>query len=416
MINLKLQLPRLGKIRLGEKQEAQGGKEYPAALSHFGISEFPEIVKVYGETPTSLRIVFPSNDMELICPTYYKLYGQSQGLKCRGDGERAIRLSDNFDFEEIDCPSPQYCEHGKGCKMIMNLQFILPEVKGIGVWQIDTSSFHSIRNIQSMIVLLKNSLGRVANVPLQLVLEPKEVNPTIVGKDGKEMKIKKTVYVLNLKLNASFNELQKYQQKLTEKYVLQPPNEERPYDLFPNATKEEEKNANNNKNDVSDIGKNSRELIKKAVKLGLDRSCYKRYIYDKFGIKSLKELSLDNLSDCFLLLMKCESDKSMLERFKLHLEQFSTRGKKNEQNNNIMKKELISWTIQIVKDMLGGNELDAMRLLELFNAYDDPIAFQKEMKKLVDKKDINIKQFISELEEEKRNGKKANNKNNSEIE
>jgi len=76
------------------------------------------------------------------------------------------------------------------CREVMNLQFLLPEVPGLGVWQIDTGSINSIRNINSASQLIKAVTGRISMIPLLLTLEKQEVQ----GADGK----KKTVHVMNL--------------------------------------------------------------------------------------------------------------------------------------------------------------------------------------------------------------------------
>ena len=71
---------------------------------------------------------------------------------------------------------------------MMNFQFLMPDVEGYGVWQMDTGSYHGITGIYDSLAYLK-LFGDVAGVPLRLTLEPKEVSP-----DGR----KKTVHVLRL--------------------------------------------------------------------------------------------------------------------------------------------------------------------------------------------------------------------------
>lgn len=82
-------LPRLGKIRLGIKQRSRSGQEHPVELGYF-VSP-PEVQKVYGEQPKELLIMFPVEDVTQIFPQAYKWYGANAGLKCKGDGETAIR-------------------------------------------------------------------------------------------------------------------------------------------------------------------------------------------------------------------------------------------------------------------------------------------------------------------------------------
>ena len=71
---------------------------------------------------------------------------------------------------------------------MMNFQFLMPDVEGYGVWQMDTGSYHGITGIYDSLAYLK-LFGDVAGVPLRLTLEPKEVSP-----DGR----KKTVHVPRL--------------------------------------------------------------------------------------------------------------------------------------------------------------------------------------------------------------------------
>jgi hypothetical protein len=95
---------------------------------------------------------------------------------------------------------PDYISKPQLCKEVMNLQFIMPDVPGLGVWQIDTSSINSIRNINSVASLIREIYKRIAFIPLVLTLEPTEViNPD----DGK----KKTVRVLNLRVRGTMREL-----------------------------------------------------------------------------------------------------------------------------------------------------------------------------------------------------------------
>jgi hypothetical protein len=70
--------------------------------------------------------------------------------------------------------------------------FLLPEVEGIGVWELDTTSYYGSQNLLGSINLIRHvTRGKIAMIPLTLRIIPQVVNP-----DGKT----KTVYVLDLKL------------------------------------------------------------------------------------------------------------------------------------------------------------------------------------------------------------------------
>lgn len=65
---------RSGIIRLGYKKETQNGKQYPVEAPHFVLTDAPELKEFYGEEPTSLDIVFTSNDIDQIARTYLQMY------------------------------------------------------------------------------------------------------------------------------------------------------------------------------------------------------------------------------------------------------------------------------------------------------------------------------------------------------
>lgn len=211
--------PRLGKIHLGvkkirpeDKKTGRKETEYPAATDYFVCP--PEVQEVFGEKPIQLRIMFPAEDPEKFAPQWYKRWSSMRGLTCKGDGEVCIRLVDkktgevaHRDSQDVenreglpcqgeDCPEYET----KACRRVMHLMFLLPEVPGLGVWQIDTSSFYSITAINSGVEMIKGAIpgNRIAMIPLLLSLMPQEVAP-----NGK----KKTVHVLRLDIAVSLAEL-----------------------------------------------------------------------------------------------------------------------------------------------------------------------------------------------------------------
>jgi len=206
-------LPRLGKIRLGIKKVSPRTKrEYPSATDYFVCP--PEVQTIYGEKPKRLDVIIPLEDEEIWASQYYRQYSKSRGLVCKGDGETSRRMVDmetgdiagrdtnGITWQEggacagMECPDYK----AKACQEVMNLQFLLPKVPGLGVWQIDTGSINSIRNINNCATMIRAMCGRVSWIPLLLTLEPTEVvNPD----DGK----KKTVYCMSLRYERSAESL-----------------------------------------------------------------------------------------------------------------------------------------------------------------------------------------------------------------
>ncbi len=178
-----LRMPRLGKIPLGVKKLTAKGVEYPTATDYFVCPD--EVKKVHGDKPRRLPIMIPTEDEEYWASQYYRAYSQTRGLTCKGNGEKARRMIDTqthnipgkntigVAWEEINCQGRE-CDtyKSKKCSEVMCLQFMLPDVPGVGVWQVDTGSINSIKNINSEAALIKGLCGHISMLPLLLTLEP----------------------------------------------------------------------------------------------------------------------------------------------------------------------------------------------------------------------------------------------------
>ena len=190
-------LPRLGAIRIGEKVAMAGGKTRPQALDHFDFGEealrdFPAIADIYADPetgaiePKALDVLLPSEDIGECFPQAYMLYGAGDRLKCKGNGERAIELvcsecgklrcghktAERVEHERA-CP----CEalDGGGCKPVGRLQVVLYRVTWCGVFQIRTSSWNSLRDLNSGIDAIRDQCGRLAWIPLKVHLVEQSV-------------------------------------------------------------------------------------------------------------------------------------------------------------------------------------------------------------------------------------------------
>lgn len=231
-----IRLPRLGKIRLGVKIENAEGIPYPSPTDYFVCPD--EVKKVFGEKPSELRIMFPTDDESQWASQYLRCYSETGNLICRGDGETALAKVETINREtssrdeviskllEMPC-NPDRCPcHQQGyCRRVMNLQFLLPDCPGFGVYQLDTSSFYSIVNVNSSLELIRGICGRLAMIPLSLKLVEQEVQP-----EGK----KKIVRVLSLTAPYSVAEIQRYARIPPGQVLILPaPDSEAPDDLFP---------------------------------------------------------------------------------------------------------------------------------------------------------------------------------------
>ncbi|MBA7665165.1 hypothetical protein ES703_73234 [subsurface metagenome] len=236
-------MPRLGKIRLGLKVEPEGKNPYPRATDYFVV---PDEIKDYvGDMPKKLNIMFPTEGVVEFAPQWLRCYSFTQGLVCKGDGVKATRKIDvetgdiarhttqEWVFKDWGC-DPDNCEQylEKQCRRVMNLLFLIPDVPGLGVWQLDTTSFYSIVNVNSCVDLIKRLCGRISFIPLTLSLEPQIVEPPGIKK--------KTVHILQIRSDVKLADLQKLGLMLPERVLLPAlEEEEAPGDLFPAEAKPE---------------------------------------------------------------------------------------------------------------------------------------------------------------------------------
>jgi hypothetical protein len=232
----RTRLPRLGKIHLGiQVPVMKEGKPKlyesgpnkgqpimrPKATDYFVFTEDvrEEMEAIYGPEPKELNILIATDDPEEWASQWYRCYSRSRGLVCRGDGETCHRMIDtktgalaghesgDVEWKDMPCAGkecPDYINKRTGCRESMNLQFMLPDAPGLGVWQIDTNSINSILNINANAKLITDIaliLGRtIAWIPIKLTFEPKTVvNP-------EDLK-KKTVHVLNMRVAVKLQEV-----------------------------------------------------------------------------------------------------------------------------------------------------------------------------------------------------------------
>ena len=240
-------MPRLGKIRLGIKIEPEGKHSYPRATDYFVVPD--EIKQYIGDTPKKLNIIFPTERVDEFAQQWLRCYSFTQGLVCKGDGRQATRKIDvdtgamadhttrEWVFKPCSC-DPDTCPECLGdpergikpqCRRVMNLLFLMPEVPGFGIWQLDTSSFYSIVNINSCVDLIRRICGRISFIPLSLSLEPLQVTPPGIKK--------KTVHILTIRSDVKLADIQKLGRIPPERVLLPAlEEEEAPEDLFPEET------------------------------------------------------------------------------------------------------------------------------------------------------------------------------------
>lgn len=235
-------LPRLGKIRLGiKKKSPKSGAEYPAEVDYFILDPqtpseienqklLDEFHRLFGEQPKRIEVMFATGIPDVDFPQFYKRYGSSTMLKCKGDGETATvahpdfakglteKGKDELGNIQVVCKGKDCIyQQNKECSRVGVLQVLLPDLPGSGVWQIPTGSFNSIVNINSGFEFVKAACGRYHMIPLALERVAEDIQ--YEGKKSKH-------YIMRINQQIKLRLIQEYAQIAPEKMLLALPEPE----------------------------------------------------------------------------------------------------------------------------------------------------------------------------------------------
>lgn len=167
----RLPLPIVGKIKCGKKSESG----YPQSVDYFIPSGKYEGLfrEAYGEKPSTIRIVFPSDDASLCCREEYEYRDDAGKLVATGDGE-TFRIWNGREYETYSVEEHPGIMEGlarkqpskTGWQVIITLNFIIPEVRGVaGVWQFRSKgSASTIPAVRDAFDQMLESNGKVAGV------------------------------------------------------------------------------------------------------------------------------------------------------------------------------------------------------------------------------------------------------------
>lgn len=296
-ISEKRRLPRVGKVRLGIKAENAQGVEYPKAVDYFVVNDdqatssaaASAFHRAYPGEPKSIDIAFPSDKPEEFFQQWYRRYGKSKGLICKGDGETATRLDESTEeMVEIEC-TPE-CEYlaKKHCRPVGSLQFLIPSITGIAVWQIDTGSYHSIVNLNSAIDMVRSLTGgRIAFVPLKLVIREREAQPNGT---------KKIINVLDIALEElNIPKLLEASSKAGAALMLPEAVDRKPEELYPEESQGFEVVEETTQTEtIESLRADCRGLCQALNMTGVE---VRKDLKDLYKVESVDELTLEQLKD-----------------------------------------------------------------------------------------------------------------------
>lgn len=186
--------PRVGKLKLGIKENPGSSKEHPKEIDYFrcvpddGFSAEEQrrltesFAHVYGERAAVLHeTYFPSDDLDFVIPHPLQVWGKSEAgpkLLCEGNGVDAVRLNyETGAWEPRACCHVAECDwyNAKRCGMKARLRVFLPLVTVSGYWQVDTTSQIGVGNILEVANHMLSLLGHLRGIPFTLSREKEPV-------------------------------------------------------------------------------------------------------------------------------------------------------------------------------------------------------------------------------------------------
>jgi hypothetical protein len=183
--------PRIiGRIAAGHTVKSAEGKNRPVKDDHFtittlnqdkadGIWETHPIQEKLGKAKaklTSIPVRIAYNDPDLNLSNRYTLFDNLTGrVTCSGDGKQARRMVKDQGVQDIDCPTPCMCPHGKYCKCFSRAYFRLEDQDDeLGVFVLRTTSYNGLNSLYSTLSQLFGLTGgKMAGMPMRLVLSSK---------------------------------------------------------------------------------------------------------------------------------------------------------------------------------------------------------------------------------------------------
>ena len=180
-----LELPEIGRLHIGKKQKSSTGNEYPVSVDYFIPSGkyAPMFTAALGDKPSTIQVVFPSDEPEKVCNERYEYRNDKGELVARGDG-RTFEIWDGKKYApytiekypDIMAQIAAKCPTKRGpdnWDVVLSLRVIIPAVRGVlGVWQFTTKGrASSIRNIRESFDGVQVVRGTVTNTVFDLSVQ-----------------------------------------------------------------------------------------------------------------------------------------------------------------------------------------------------------------------------------------------------
>lgn len=152
-------LPEVGRLHIGKKSD----KGFPMSVDYFIPSgKYAGLfTQALGEKPSTIQIVFCSDDAEKVCCERYEYRDDKGALVAAGDG-KTFAVWSGREYVEIDSEKyPNVMEKiiekfptrrgADNWDIVLTMRFIIPAVQGVvGVWRFSTKGrASSVKNIRA---------------------------------------------------------------------------------------------------------------------------------------------------------------------------------------------------------------------------------------------------------------------------
>jgi hypothetical protein len=187
ILNLHRKLTEVGRIRLG----AKSGKGAPTKLETFRLTSkskdaIEAAASVYGGTigtwngpdGQEFELVTATKALNVVVPPgnalsqWYEMWSGA-GCQRRCDGQ-----TETLSGGPCVCPTDQQqraemSARGQACRPTTRLSVILPEVKSVGIWRLETHGYHAATELAGIAELLEKVSANDRYLPATLRLEPR---------------------------------------------------------------------------------------------------------------------------------------------------------------------------------------------------------------------------------------------------
>jgi hypothetical protein len=187
ILDLQRRLAEVGRIRLGRQVESpRSGKKHPAALDTFRLTStdkarVEEAAKLYGgtvtkwdESPTGIpqwEVITKADRLPVIVPPSVMAFSQNYELWSGGGCQRRCDGITEFIGEQPCLCIPE----NRQCEPHTRLSVMLRDLKGLGVWRVDTTGYYAALEIKGQVETLEFFAGQGKPLPAILRLDQRVI-------------------------------------------------------------------------------------------------------------------------------------------------------------------------------------------------------------------------------------------------